>query len=478
MLSSKLVSLLKQFDEKEWREFQRFIESSYFNRRPKLKELLLILKKSVPGWDTKKLTNTYVYSKLFPKEAINEKRLIDLRNNMVKLIEKYWLVNKKVQSIDEYHNLALAYHQKGFPNYRDYYFKKSFDNLKKARIDAEDFHSNLFNLSLTKHKIVEEQGKRNIEPNLQKLHDNLDVYFLCTKLKYYCKVLNYQNFRLHNYDISLIDAVLDEATKNKYEMYPSIQIYYHGVLTLLNTNNEENFYALKNLLIQNTSTFSVKELRNMFVLARNYCAKNFNMGKRKFGKEGLDLYKIEMKEDLILVDGEILDSSCRNIIKLALLLDETEWAENFLKNYQPKISEEVFTLSLANVHFHQKKYDEVLTTLIDVDFKEILLALSSRGLILKTFFQLCRTTNNFEYEDKLEAYIDSFNAFLKRKKEVLTKHYLMLYLNFTKFAQVINKLYWQPKLDTDKLAKIHQEILATRETAEWEWLKEISKRKL
>jgi len=427
MLSSKLVSLLKQFNEKDWKEFQRFIESSYFNRRSKIKELFLILKKSVPRWDTKKLNSVYINSKLFPKETLNEKRLIDLRNNMVKLIEKYWLISEEVKSTNEYRSLALAYHQKGFQNYRDHYFKKSFDDLQKAKIDAEDFHSNLFNLSLVQHKIVEEQGKRNIEPNLQKLHNNLDAYFLCTKLKYYCKALNYQNFRSHNYDISLIDAVLEEAVKNKYIIYPFIQIYYHGVLTLLNINNEDNFYALKNLVIQNTETFSVEELRNMFALARNFCAKNFNMGKRKFGKEALDLYKIQIKEGLISDDGKILDSSCRNIIKLALLLDETQWAENFLKDYQPKISEEVFTLSLANVHFHQKNYDEVLTTLIGVDFNEVLLALAARGLILKTFFQLCRTTNNFEYEDKLEAYINNFNAFLKRKKEVLTKYYLTLY---------------------------------------------------
>jgi len=32
-----------------------------------------------------------------------------------------------------------------------------------------------------------------------------------------------------------------------------------------------------------------------------------------------------------------------------------------------------------------------------------------------------------------------------------------------------------PKLDKTKLAAIHQQILVTPETAEWDWLKEISK---
>jgi len=57
---------------------------------------------------------------------------------------------------------------------------------------------------------------------------------------------------------------------------------------------------------------------------------------------------------------------------------------------------------------------------------------------------------------------------------VLTKGYL-LYINLIKFTQAINKLYWKRKLNKAKLAAIHQQILSTPETAEWEWLKEISK---
>jgi len=281
----------------------------------------------------------------------------------------------------------------------------------------------------------------------------------------------------NQYDIAMMDVVLEEAAKDKYKDYPSIQIYYNGVFTLLDTKNELNFYALKKLLMQNTKAFSVKELQNIFVLARNFCAKNFNMGKRKFVKEALDLYKIEIEEGLILEDEKMFDSSCRNIIKLALLVNDTQWAENFLKNFQTKISKEVFTLSLANVHFHQRKYNEVLTILTDVDFKEVLLALSAKGLILKTYFQQCRVTNDFIYEDKLEAYIDSFTAFLNRKEKVLTKYYLLLYLNLVKFTKAINKLYWKPRLDKSKLAEIHQQILATPETAEWDWLMEVSKNK-
>ena len=473
MESSKLVTLLKHFEPEEWKAFQRFVQSIYFNRRPKLVEFLALLKKAHPNWNAKKIAKTYIYAKLFPDEKYTEHRIIELMNALIKLIEQFWLTNKVTEKTEKYRNLALAYHQHSFANYRDICLEKSLKALKQDRMDAESFHNNLFCFQLEKHHIIEAEGKRNQEPNLQALHHQFDAYYLCTKLKYYCKVLNYQNFRSHQYQIRMVDEVLEEAAQPIYKDIPSIQIYYHGVFTLLSLDNEKNFQALKILLSENTKKFSIGELQNIFVLARNFCIKNLNRGKQAYIRETLNLYKVEIAENIILEDGKVPDADCRNIIKLALLVKDVDWALSFLKEFKLKIKEPVYTLSVANVYFQQQQYEDILKLLLPINFKEALLELSARGLILKTYFQLCRTTNNFEFEDKLEAYIESFNAFLKRKKEVLTKGYL-LYLNLIKFTQAINKLYWKPKLDKVKLTDIHQQILATPETAEWDWLKEIS----
>jgi len=443
MQSSKLVSILKQFDVQEWKALRRFVDSPFFNRRPKLLVLLDLVKKAAPQWSSRKLDKAYIYSKLFPNEVYVEKRLVEMRNALVKLIEQYWLTSKKINTSQTYFNLAIAYHQKEFQNYSEAYFEKSLQSMELERLDVNAYHHHLVDFHLNKHDLIEAEGKRNKEPNLQKLHDQFDAYYLCIKLKYYYKVLNYQNFRSHTYDISMIEEVLLESAKTKYLTYPSIQIYYHAVYSLLSLDNESNFYALRDLLKLHTKTFSIEELQNIFVLARNFCNQNFNRGKRNYIREALDLYKIEISEGIILEDGKISDFSCRNIIKLALLQNEINWASAFLEHYKAKISEPAYQLSLANVHFSNNMYPQVLEILLPVNFNDVLLGLAARALILKTYFQLCRITSNFEYEDKLEAYIESFNAFLKRKKEVLTRGYL-LYLNLVKFTQAINKLYWKP----------------------------------
>jgi len=473
MHSSKLVSILKQFNEQEWKAFRRFVDSPYFNRRPKLVNLLDLVKKTAPQWSKKKLAKTYIYSKLFPNEPYVEKRLVGMRNALIKLIEQYWLISNKMNTPQVCFNLAVAYHQKGLYNYSEAYFERSLSSIASERLDVSAYHRHLVDFHLSKHNLIEAERKRNQEPNLQNFHDQFDAYYLCIKLKYYYKVLNYQNLRSHTYDISMIEEVLTESAKVKYQMYPSIQIYYHAVYSLLSLDNENNFFALSDLLKQHTQTFSIEELQDIFIIARNFCIKNFNRGKRNYIREALDLYKIEISEGIIFEDDKISDFSCRNIIKSALLQSEVTWASAFLERYKEKISEAAYQLSLANVHFSNRHYLLVLEVLLNTNFKDVLLELAARGLILKTYFQLCRTTDNFEFEDKLDAYIESFKTFLKRKKEALTKGYL-LYLNLIKFIQAINKLYWQPKLDKSKLANIHQKILETPKTAEWEWLKEIS----
>lgn len=256
MESTKLITILKTFDESEWKDFNIFIKSIYFNRCSTVIDLYELLRKLSKKWDSKKLDKSYLFSKLFPGEIFSEKRLADIRYTLVKLIEEYWLINKPYQTSKKHLDLAIVYHKKSLNLYSEAYIEKSYKNLNLELMDATEYHKHLFDFHLTKHNLIEQEAKRNQEPNLQDLHNHLDAFYLCGKLKYYCKVLNYQSFRSHQYSIRMMDEVLAEAIQPQYVNIPSIQIYYHGVFTLLSLNNEKNFQALKKLLAENTQTFS------------------------------------------------------------------------------------------------------------------------------------------------------------------------------------------------------------------------------
>jgi len=78
MKSSKLICILKTFDEKEWKDFYSFLKSKYHNRRSKLVLFYELIYKISKTWSSKKLLKVNIYTKLYPNEKYIERRLVEI----------------------------------------------------------------------------------------------------------------------------------------------------------------------------------------------------------------------------------------------------------------------------------------------------------------------------------------------------------------------------------------------------------------
>ena len=185
-----------------------------------------------------------------------------------------------------------------------------------------------------------------------------------------------------------------------------------------------------------------------------------------------NVYKIEIENDLLLINGRVPDATCKNIVMMALHLQETDWVLHFLEKYENVIDEEVLTFNMAFVFFHQQKYKRVMNLLEKIDFKEGLLRLSAKGLQLKTYYELYQKySDDFEYEEKLELFLRSFHTFLNRKKEHFPRHYIY-YMNLTDFIRKLFLLHYEVKIDKKQVEKISNEVENTVEVTEKDWLRE------
>jgi hypothetical protein len=166
---------------------------------------------------------------------------------------------------------------------------------------------------------------------------------------------------------------------------------------------------------------------------------------------------------IILNKGVIVPWDYKNITSVGLRVGEYIWVEKFIKNYNGNLPKDyqknALTYNLAILNFHKKEYDEVITLLRDMTYRDVFDALQGRWLLLKTYYEL-------DESDALDALIDSFRIFLRRNKSI-SKSYQKMYMNAIKFLQRIIKIPYESKASAEKL---QIQIKDCQPIAERRWL--------
>lgn len=143
-----------------------------------------------------------------------------------------------------------------------------------------------------------------------------------------------------------------------------------------------------------------------------------------------------------------------------------EEAEQFIDNYgeqiQAQFRESTISFSLGAIAFHQKKYADALTHLLQVDQSNLLYRLDCDALILKIYFEQAKT-------EAFLSWVKSFKNFLKNNNSLLSKT-KKPYHNFIKFT---NNLYRIKALHSSKSPQQIGEAIATaKDISNKKWLLE------
>src|SRR5690606_17944978 len=122
-------------------------------------------------------------------------------------------------------------------------------------------------------------------------------------LRQSCTILTHQTISTRNYDLKFLNEVLKHVEENDYSFAPAILIYYYSYKALSNLDNEAHFQEFKKLLYKHWHLFPPVECQDLYILATNYCIKRLNKGDNKYIREGFDLYKSGLENDVFLEDG-------------------------------------------------------------------------------------------------------------------------------------------------------------------------------
>lgn len=317
-----------------------------------------------------------------------------------------------------------------------------------------------------------QQQQRSYDDSIQKLVDNLDLFYLTEKLKNSCEMINRRVIIKADYKLWFIDHIiyLVEQNHSYFKQFPTVMVYYTIYKMLTEPENDLHYQQLVSRLEIESDKFSKEEARSMYNYIRNYCIRKVNEGNQNYLKELFELFKVLINKQLILRSNMILQWDYKNIISVALRNKAYAWTEQFIHQYKahldPKYRENALSYNLAYLYYEKGQNDKAISELHKVEFDDIFYHLDAKVLLMKSYFDL-------EEENAFHSLVDSFRIYLRRNK-LITRHQQVIYQNFIRLAAKLFRLKINLKLhgkqDKKKLDRLRREIVNTKGVANVSWL--------
>jgi hypothetical protein len=466
MEKSKLIDLLKTFDAVAFRRFKEFVASPYFNKNEDLVRFLSYLEERAPDFPSDKIEKDVVFRFLFPEEALDKKKMAHLMNYLLRLGEQF-LAMERYQEEDmliNCHTLDQFVGRKLDKHY-NYLFNKTRQSLEEQGVtDGENYYYQYLLSRVASDHFISQQV-RAFDPSLQKASDELDKFYFFHKLKYSCEMLNRQAIIAADYHLTFMEEVQAYLQEQKM-IDPLIEIYLMIYLSISKPDEEHHFEKLMDLIERQAEHLNRKIRREIYLYAINYCAPKIRQGRKEYLSIMLDLY-VNGIQNRSLFDEEYLSHwTYTNVVKLALRLQRYEWGENFIRKYADslpaKLAEDAKHFNLAELYFHKKDYDEVLSQLNQLHFSDMHYHLGTRIILLKTYYEQ-------DSEEPLLSLLASFSIYLRRNKKISATAKKTC-LNF---CNLLNQIL---RRKPSRWEQIGEDIRQTQPLAERAWLNQVWQR--
>ncbi len=452
----KLIKVLNRLEKREITKFEHFLSSALFNKRSDVKLLFYAWKKQ-----RRTLPPQEYWSIIFPGKSFSASQWNLVASRLFKLLENFLiLLEMRKNEAKKKFYLAKAYRRLQDEKLFKEAIRDTGIALEKHVFRNTDYLQGKHDLAFEKYDYVISINRKE-RTNLQEVSDHFDTYFLSTKLKQACNALSRENINQEQYNIGLLDIVIQLIESNPdYLKTPAIAIYYYCYKAISSKGNEIYFLKLRETITAYQQYFPPAEMRDIYTVAINYSIKKLNTGSSLFIREAFELYLLSLDQGYLLEDGIMLESTYSNIVSLALKLNKYEWASNFIQEYQqhlkPAFQVPLFHFSMGKLYYEQDRFEESLQQLIQVETKASFLLLGARILQLKIYYEL-------KEFDPLESLLESLRVYLQRSKDLAYRK--EHYSNIIIFTKQLLQLTIMNKKEKEVLrSRIHNaEIFAEKE---------------
>lgn len=471
MTDSKVYIALAHLSVYEINSFRKYLESPYFNMNERLLILFDIYAQHIKEDKKDELSKEDIWKLVYEDKKYSDPKLRKLNSDLLKVFEDFlaqkafdgnkFLKNNLIlhairkRKIEKLYNSASSSTDRNIEqtyNRSSAYLKAKFNNEKEK-------------LELYSESEILRKRSKNIENevNIDMITKYLDQYYLAEKLKYYVKLLGWKKMISLEQDINHIEQLNSMIDKGDYANVPPIAIYSTIAQTLLDPDNVDNYYKLKEQVAEFIDCFPNDEIRSIYDALLSYCVRRVNKGDLAFQEETLSVYKGALEKETIFVNGYINQVTFNNIVFFALRTGAFDWVQEFVEEYKGRLRDKdrssSVAFSLARIEFYKKNYGKTIELLQQVEMNSVIYTLNAKTILLFSYYEL------HEF-DALDSFINSFRVFLNREKSISTRkkgHYKNL-------LKYISKIINLRSGDRAGIEKLREEISNTPGIVSKPWL--------
>jgi hypothetical protein len=470
----KILQLLEFATKHDWHWMLKFLKSPYFNQNEDILTLFEQIKKA------KNATENTIFSKnkeidIPLGDQINRVAFHHNCHYLLQSIEAYFAWDEFRQNeLEQDRHVLQAYRKRGV----DKFYQEKLQKLRHKSVDQPlrhaDFYRFEYQLALEDYQHSIKTGRSTAE-QLQPLMDLHDQSYIAEKLKNACGTLSRQRVAHTDLDTGMLPWVLDYIDKRPALLsHTAIAVYYYGYMALSEPTQDAHFGQLKRRLPAATQEFPMGELRDVYLLAINFCIHRINLREESYLTEIFELYKNGLASGVFLDNGQISRFTYTNIALAGLRLQAFQWVYQFLQQYRELLPESqrqgAYSFNLARFYCESGDYEQAMPLLLEMDFDDVLHNLTAKAMLVKMYFETGESS-------ALISLLSSLGAYLRRKRQI-SEQQKTAYLNFIRFVKKLHRRPFSKRKKTvsyknaEKSAReqLKTDIQHTPLVAEKDWL--------
>ena len=487
MDASPLIETFKSLSKKERRDLSKWVRSPFFNQRQDVIRLFDHLdnyfKNTASGQaDTNALSKKAVFSIVF-HEKLAEKAStttqtqtngLDYDDSAMRYAMSFlysqikvflswneWAADARLTKL----SLCQALKKRQLGAIFEHEWAIAHSNLLGEKERSLTFFWHDHRLRLEQFEWSRAQKRAGGTADLDQVGASFGAYVAANVLRQGCAVLSQQAVsRLADLTkIDFLEATLSAVEAGRWADLAAVQLYFHGFRALQNPEDAAHFYEFKKWLNSHGQAFPPAELRDLWMLAINYSIRRVNAGEASFFRDAFELYRSGLSNRVLLEDGQLSPFTYKNVLHLGMSLSEWDWCGQFLEEYRSylpkKERENIYRVNLASFYFRQNDFEKTLDLLRFAEFRDPMISLDQRRMLLKIYFQKQEIT-------ALESLLQSFETYLRRRGDAVGYH-RESFVNLVKFVKKLLKINLH---DNAAREKFRMSVQSAKFLAEREWL--------